>query len=156
MARRPSRTERVKRRQVDEVLRAFRGDLVRQPPRGGWLREVRQSLRMPLRWVAARMGLTVSGVSHLESREADGSITLKSLREAAEAMDCDLVYAVVPRAESVSAMLETRARRIARERVQHVAHTMGLEDQATSEAIVEEEVEEVFRGLLERPEDLWE
>lgn len=156
MVRKSGHFDRVKRRQVDQVLRAFSGKLVRQVPRGGWLREVRKSLRMPLRWVAVRMGITVSGVSYLESREADESITLRSLREAAEAMDCDLVYAIVPRAGSVSAMLESRARRIARERVQHVAHTMSLEEQGTSEAVIEEEVEDIVRTLLERPEALWE
>jgi predicted DNA-binding mobile mystery protein A len=155
MAGEPLRVQRLKRQQVDEMLLPFRGDQLQQLPRGGWVREVRQSLQMPLRWVAARMGVTVSAVSHVESREAEGSITLRSLREAAEAMDCDLVYAIVPRAGSVAAMLEDRARRVARERVEHVAHTMALEDQATSEASVQEEIEEVVRSLLERPADLW-
>ena len=42
------------------------------------------------------MGVTQPTVQRLELSEAEGAIQLKSLRRAAEALDCDLVYALVP------------------------------------------------------------
>jgi len=111
---------------------------------------------MPVRWVADRMGITPSGVSHLERREATGAVTLEALRRAADALDCELVYAIVPRAGSVSEALERRAREVAMETLGRVSHTMRLEDQATSPAEQEAEIEELVRELLARPRALWE
>jgi predicted DNA-binding mobile mystery protein A len=102
------------------------------------------------------MGITPSGLSHLERREASGAVTLEALRRAADAMDCELVYAIVPRAGSVSKALERRARAVAMETIGRVSHTMRLEDQATSSAEQEAEIDDLVHELLARPRGLWE
>jgi predicted DNA-binding mobile mystery protein A len=65
-----------------------------------------------------------------EKAEAEDSITLKSLRNVANALDCDLVYALAPRAGSMLELVENRTRAKARKSVQRVEHSMALEDQA--------------------------
>lgn len=147
---------RLRRQQMDRALDPFRKASPQRVPAAGWLHEVRVAMGMPVRWVADRMGITPSGVSHLERREATGAVTLEALRRAADALDCELVYAIVPRAGSVSEALERRAREVAMETLGRVSHTMRLEDQATSPAEQEAEIEELVRELLARPRALWE
>lgn len=150
-----SRFARLKLSQLDDLfglLAPFRQ--VAQPSRG-WIREIRTALGMSTVHAASRLGMTPAGVSQLERREADGAVTLNSLRAAADALDCELVYAVIPRAGSLSAILEERARHIARTAVERVSHTMRLEDQAISEAAKREQIEELVRELLEDPRALW-
>lgn len=83
---------------------------------------------MPRAELARRLGVSGQAVAKLEASEADGSIRLDSLRRAAEALDCTLVYALVPNA-SLEEIVDHRAREIARRQVERVQHTMLLEDQ---------------------------
>lgn len=149
------RTERLRRKHIDEVLREFERGRHVTVPAPGWLREVRLALGIPTGWLARKLNVTPGAISHLESREAEGAVTLASLREAADAMDCDVIYAVVPRAGTVSEALERRAEQIARETLARVTHTMALEDQKTSSETVEEEIREIVRDLLSHPRALW-
>ena len=52
---------------------------------------------MTVRDLGRRLGIASSSVTRLEQREREGAITLAALRKAAAALDCELVYAVVPR-----------------------------------------------------------
>jgi predicted DNA-binding mobile mystery protein A len=67
------------------------------PPRGGWVRALRQALGMTSPQLAHRLSISRQAVVDLEVREASGKITIAALSRAAEALDCDLVYAIVPR-----------------------------------------------------------
>src|SRR4051794_9153154 len=58
-----------------------------EQPSDGWVRAVRKALGMSVRQLAERMGVRQQSTSKLEANERDGSITLNSLRKAAEAMD---------------------------------------------------------------------
>lgn len=82
-------------RDLEDDLRVFRGKSVRRT-RWGWLRGVRQATGMPVAEVGRRMGVGTSEVFRMEVAEEDDRITLGKLRAAAEALGCDLVYAVVP------------------------------------------------------------
>ena len=64
-------------------------------------------------------------------------------------MDCDLVYALVPRAGSLSELAERRTRAAAQRDVQRVEHTMLLEDQAVGR-VDEAVTEETHRRLKKR------
>jgi predicted DNA-binding mobile mystery protein A len=93
LAERAART----RRHLDQRFRAA-GD-VRQHlavPVRGWIRAIRESLGMTATQLAARMGIVQSSVTELEKAEARGAAQLSSLKRAAEAMNCSLVYAFVP------------------------------------------------------------
>lgn len=66
-------------------------------PAAGWLRTMREALGLSLADVARRLKVTPPAVRSFEQAEAEDRITLASLRRAAAAMDCELVYAFVPR-----------------------------------------------------------
>jgi predicted DNA-binding mobile mystery protein A len=81
--------------------------------------------------LAARMGLVQSSVSELEEAERRGAVQLSSLKRAAEAMDCTLVYAIVPN-QSLESFLQQQALRVAREHLKSIEQTMLLENQSIS------------------------
>jgi predicted DNA-binding mobile mystery protein A len=117
-----------------------------RPPRG-WVRAVREALGMSAAALAARMGTTAGAVTRLEQSEAADRIRLDTLRRAADALECDLVYLIVPR-RPLATVVRERAHELAHWQVAAVEQTMRLEDQATGQA---KELEEQFtKQLLER------
>ncbi len=66
-------------------------------PARGWLRAVREAMGLTQRQVAARAAVKRQSYAQFETAEERGSISIASLRRAAGAMDCELVYYVVPR-----------------------------------------------------------
>jgi predicted DNA-binding mobile mystery protein A len=102
-------------------------DRFAMPPKG-WIRAIRDALGMSLRQLADRLGSTAPGARKLEESEANGTISLKSLRRAAEALDCVVIYALVPKT-SLTEMVDQRAREIALRALGRVSHSMALEDQ---------------------------
>jgi len=66
-------------------------------PENGWLRAVRTAAGLSQGSVAEKISMTRQAYAGLESSEARGAISIASLRRAAEAMDCELVYYIVPR-----------------------------------------------------------
>lgn len=103
-----------------------------RPPRG-WVRAVREALGMSAAAVSARLGTTAGAVTRLEQSEAADRIRLDTLRRAADALECDLVYLLVPR-RPLRTVVRDRARELARWQVAAVEQTMRLEDQATGRA----------------------
>lgn len=129
--------------------------LGRPRPRNGWLRELREAIGRTQRQQAARLGITGSAVHKAEQSEVDGTISLKQLQRMAEELECDLVYALVPR-RPLSEMVEDKAKAIAREEVLGVAHTMHLENQRPSNEFLEKEIERRAAELLRgRWSNLW-
>jgi transcriptional regulator with XRE-family HTH domain len=58
---------------------------------------VRQVVGIPVKEVARRLGVGKWEIFRLEKSERESRIMLGTLRRAAEALDCDLVYALTPR-----------------------------------------------------------
>lgn len=119
-------TQRL-RRQLDEVALAFHLCRWTTSRPDGWLKAVRTALGISAETLAKRMGVSNFDVYQLEKSEARGGIQIRSLQRAAEAMGCELVYALIPKVGSVRALAarerveaeaaeeEARARRIAKE-----------------------------------------
>ena len=117
-------------------------------PTKGWLRAIREATGITVSETAKRMGRAPSLVIQQEQAEADYRITLRSLREAADALGCQLVYALVPKNGSIHELAEKRARAKATENVRAVEHSMALEDQAVGG--VPEKIEEETKRILKR------
>jgi len=100
-------------------------------PRGGWVRAIRDALGMSAAELGRRMGITGPAISALERNEREGTARLDTLRRAAAAMDCTLVYAFVPNS-SLEQTRRQRAEQLARRQLSHVDTTMALEDQAVA------------------------
>ena len=144
------------RRQLDKRLKLLRNkDLFARPPRG-WIKAIRESLGMTTRQLAKRIGIVQSRAVEIENAEVKGSITLNSLERAARALDCELVYVLMPR-KPLETMVEERATRIAKRRLKQAAHNMALEDQSTSEEDRKEQVKELTRQIVQKSGSaLWE
>ena len=141
------------RKRLDERLIALKPeDRFNAPPKG-WVRAIRDALGMTGVQFARRLKIRPQSVEALEKSEANGSIQLKTLRRAAEALDCTLVYALVPNT-SLEGAVSTRARKIAKRELGRVAHTMKLEAQGTGDANLEARIEAYVRDVL-KDRDLW-
>ena len=91
-------------------------------------RAIREALGMTSAVLADRLEITASGVRKLEQAEAIDAITLGTLRRVAEALDCDLQYALVPR-RPLRDMRWSQAMRLAQQWQQRAGRTMALEAQ---------------------------
>lgn len=139
---------------LPDLQQAARG-LRDQMPREGWVRAIRQSLGMSMRAFSLRIGFKEpASVKELERNERAGTITLQTLRRAAEALDADFVYAIVPR-KSLRGMVSVRAQELARERIAPLAKSMALEQQGLTDSQIERQIEELARELEQEPQRLW-
>ncbi len=117
-ARRVTRQDTELCRRLDETLLGFRAarQAVKDEPQGGWLRAVRKATGIPVNVLAKRLGVRREEVNRLEKVEQESRIVLANLKRAAEALGCELVYALVPREGSLAdlAAVEREARDAAR------------------------------------------
>ena len=113
-----------KRRQLDEAVVGFRMARRAAGDVGSWVRTVRQLARVPVEELAQKMGVTRCEVFRIERAEVTGRIALWKLRQAAEALDCDLVYALAPREGTLESLAARReeARDEERKRRTMLAH----------------------------------
>lgn len=143
---------RVRQRLDDRLGPLKPAERFRAPPKG-WVRAIRDALGMTGVQFAKRLRIRPQSVEALEKSEASGAIKLDTLRRAAEALDCTLVYALVPN-DSLEGAVRTRARKIALRDLGRVAHTMKLEAQGTGDA-AEARIEAYIRDAL-KERDLWD
>ena len=127
-----------------------------QRPHKGWIRAVKEALGMSSKQLAARLGVSAPRITALEKSEVEETVTLASLRRAAEALDCALVYSFVPKG-SFEEVLQTRARRIAADIIGKVDHTMRLEAQNLQSETLNEEIETLAAQILrEQHKIIWD
>lgn len=122
-------------------------------PHGGWIRAVRDALGMSAADLAARMHVAQSTVARLEASERDGRIQLNTLERAADALGCDLVYAVVPR-QPLDELVEAQAQRLAAAHLKTLGHTMALEDQALTDTQTKAKYDLLVQHYMSSP-GLW-
>ncbi len=126
-------------------------------PATGWVNAIRTAIGMSMQQLANKLSISKQAVADIEKREREGAITIKALREVANAMDMDLVYAFVPKDGSLEALVERRAKAIATNIVMRTANTMQLEDQANSKKRLEAAIKERTEAIKkEMPKFLWD
>ncbi len=129
---------------------------VAMPPTG-WIKAIRTALGMSMQQLGKKLNISKQGVMDIEKREKDGSITIKSLREVARAMDMQLVYGFVPNDGSLDALIKKRATELATQIVMRTANTMKLEDQANSKKRIEVAIKERANAIQnDMPKILWD
>lgn len=135
--------------QLQASLDAYDVLRTKRVPARGWLKEIREALGLTERQQAAHVGVTGAALHKSEQSEADERISLGQLRKMADHLDCDLVYALVPR-KPLAKVVQRRAQQLANEEVRGVAHTMSLEDQRPADERIQKQVarrsEELLRG----------
>ncbi len=127
---------------------------LKTPPEG-WLRTVRKALGMSGAQLAEKMNVTRARVAQAEHAELSGAATLKSMQAAAEALGCEFVYAIVPKAEIDDLIME-QARKKAYALVTAVSTHMALEKQQLSDGQIAKEIERVANEIVrEKRPDFW-
>ena len=151
-----SQDRETARRQLDKRLSPLlKADAFTRPPRG-WVKAIREALGMTTAQLAKRLGVSQPRVVGIEQAEAKGAITLDSLERAAHALDCQLVYALVPR-KPLDALIEERATRLAATRLDATRHTMALEAQTVDARDEDEQRKRLLRQLIEQAgSELWD
>jgi transcriptional regulator with XRE-family HTH domain len=66
-----------------------------------WLKLCREGQWLTQEEIGRRLEMTKDGYCKIESKEIKGKITIEALREAAAAMDCELVYCVRPKSRKL-------------------------------------------------------
>lgn len=150
------RKTKLIREQLEKTLSKF--DVLRDspPPVKGWIRAIRDALGMNGRQLADRLGEHRSRTKQIEQQEMVGSLTLKTIRRIAEALDCEFVYGFVPRT-SLEETVRNQAKQIALRRLDRASHTMKLENQALGK----KENKEILSNMIEKimnelPINLWD
>lgn len=142
-------------RQMDERILHWARLRKDSPPRRGWINAIRKALSMSASQLASRIGVTRQAVLDLERRERTGGATLMALEKTAEAMDCVLLYAIVPR-ESLKDTLWKRATLLAARRLGGVAHSMRLEEQDVPDHEHSSQITDLAGQILQGSRrDLW-
>lgn len=141
-------------KQLDDQLHPWL--TLQSRPGQGWVRTIRKALGMTGKQLANRLGVNRSRVVKIEEAEQKGAITLHTLSDVAKAMNCELVYALVPK-ESLQAILNQQIEKIVKQHMKRVSHSMWLENQATLSQFQDELAnrlkEKLQRGSLKH---LWE
>jgi predicted DNA-binding mobile mystery protein A len=143
--------------QLESRIKRFShaGELPNPPT--GWIRAIRSALGMTLQQLANKMNITKQSVQEIEMREKEGAITLRSLREAANTLEMDLVYGFVPRDGSLNSYIDKKARSLAETIVTRTSNNMKLEDQENTQQRLNKAIEE-RRIIIKRelPKALWD
>ncbi len=97
--------------------------------------------------LGVKLNITRQGVKKLEDNEVNGSISLNSLRQTAEALEFRLVYALVPKDGSIQNLIDQKAEDLARKIVLRAHQSMTLENQAITEKKIKLAISELSEEL---------
>ena len=136
----------VARKQLERRLGPLRKMTLAAPPKG-WIKAIRESLGMTARQLAVRMRAAPSRISVMERAEVSGATTLRTLRQAAAALNCTFVYALVPN-EPLDDILRERATHQARQEISRLNHTMRLENQALLKSDLDADLQRTVNRIL--------
>ena len=143
-------------RQLDNKMKAYQ-PLQEIQPATGWVSLIRKTLNMSLRQLGSRMSITPQSMRSIESREKEGTVTLKTLQEAAKALDMVLVYGFIPKDGSLEKLIERKAYEKAKKIVSRTSTTMKLEDQENSKDRIEQAIVELAEEIKwDMPKSLWD
>lgn len=141
--------------QVEDLLAKWRkADLPNTPPIG-WVASIRTALGMSTVALAGRLNMTPAGVRKLEKAEMHRAISLASLDKLAQALECEVRYALVPR-KPLDGLMRDQAVRRATEEFASVSRTMELEDQSVVSRRHKQQVDILAQEILDGSlRDLW-
>lgn len=141
------------RRSLDKRVDRIRSIADEPRPHRGWIRAIRDALGMSSTELAGRLGISQSRIPDLEQREVNGSIRMNTMERVADALDCDVVYFLVPRT-TLNEAVASQAHRKAKGTVEAVAQHSRLEDQEISAEDTTRQIDEIAASWIDR-RGLW-
>ena len=142
--------------QMEDVVRHFRALINIEAPRRGWIHAIQGAQGVTNVQLAKRLKLKPQTIEDMQHYEVSGTIKLQTLRKLAEALDCRVVYAVVP-PKQLDEMRRDRALAIAKRQLRSVSHSMKLEAQGITDTEEQRALNRLVEELLNgNPKKLWE
>ncbi|MEM6685605.1 MAG: mobile mystery protein A [Bacteroidota bacterium] len=143
--------------QLDQKLQPFLDTKETLIPERGWIHTIRTTLNMTMAQLGAKLNITRQGVKKIEESEANGTVTLNSLKDVAAAMDLKLVYALVPKNESVNDLIQTKAEKLARKIVLRTNQNMKLENQGIGDHKIHNTIQDLTNEIKrELRKSIWD
>jgi predicted DNA-binding mobile mystery protein A len=153
----PPEFAEIQRRQLDahfrKITTSVRTALDR--PRTGWIKAIRTALGMTQAQLAGRLKVTRQNVARLERDEIAGRVTIRAMQDAADALGCELIVALVPR-QPLEQIVRQQAQTKAQAERSRLLHTMRLEAQEESVNEALDPDAEIEKWLTDRRSDLWD
>lgn len=142
--------------QIDTYLATYNSAKELPIPPLGWIKYIRNALGMTTQQLAKRLKVNRRRVVKIEEAEIQDAITLKTLKEVAKAMNCILIYAIVPKT-SINQILEEQARKFVKQHLTEIAHHMALESQSVKDKkAIEAQIEDLVEEYLAKPRVFWD
>ncbi|MDQ3234829.1 MAG: helix-turn-helix domain-containing protein [Pseudobdellovibrionaceae bacterium] len=138
--------------QAERRFKELRRVLPHMKVKGGWIAYVRHTIGMTFANLAKVTDLSISTVQQMEKREAKGQVTLQTLEKIAQAMNCELMYAFVPK-QPINEYLKDKAHEKATQLIKQADIHMLLEDQRVEEPL-KDRVARLAEELFDR-RDVW-
>lgn len=143
--------------QLDRKLEPFKESEKVPVPAAGWINTIRIALNMTLEQLGKRLNMTKQGIKKIEGRESTGSISIKTLKDVAKALDMHFVYGFVPIHGSMENLVDMKARKLASKIVMRTNQNMKLENQGNSEQRINKAIEELTDEIKrEMRKSLWD
>ena len=130
----------------------------RRPP-SGWLKAIRGALGINIRQLARRCGVQHSSILRIENNEIRDKVSLESLKKVASAMDCQLVYAIIPKTgyNSLEKIIDHQADLLAKKLIKKADHTMQLEAQGISSRETKSQIRKLASEIKNKMDSrIWE
>ena len=143
-------------RQLDEQFSRIKKLNQLQVPDRGWIWEIRNALGMTHSQIAKRLKISAPAVVSYERGEMQGTISLNTLKKTAGALNCRLIYAIVPDI-TLKNMLDTQTLKAAKKILKRVNHSMNLEEQGVRKKENLKQLKELLEDVnKEIGRDIWD
>lgn len=146
------KNNKLARRRLDERLNNLGTLRTIEVPSKGWIKAIREALGMTTTQLAKRLNLKQPRIIAIENNE--NNLKISTLEKIAKALDCELVYSLMPRT-SLEEMTYRQAERKAKKILAKVSHNMALENQTPiyDKIELEDMIQELLNGSQAR---LWD
>ncbi len=143
--------------QLDQKLKPFLKTKMVLVPERGWIKTIRNTLNMTMAQLGTKLNITRQGVRKIEESEANGTITLNTLKEVATAIELKLVYALVPKDGTIDDLIQIKAEKLAKKIVLRTNQNMKLEDQGIGDEKISKTIKELASEIKrEMRKSLWD
>lgn len=144
--------DRLALEQINRRLKSIRSSASQTKVGLGWIHYMRSAMGLTMKKLGERAGVSIPAIQKAELREQEGTISIKTLRQIAAAMDCELVYAFVPK-YPVDKVVEQAAKAKAARLLQIADSHMDLENQKVKQQL-EKRIARLAQTLIEKG-DVW-
>ena len=112
------------------------------------IKKIREELKISTHQLARMCRVRHSSIRNIENNEVLQTVSLKSLEKLANAMDCEVVYNIVPKNKmKFNKIRDHLCQKAAKDLLIRVDHSMALENQKTYKAVTKDGINKLARKL---------